>query len=303
MARNWRRQTVCWEHLIQEHPWCVQGTVAAVDRMIILNLWIQLVLTSLFLEAIDTPPCLALSIFSMSSVPDEVCANCGIVACDDGGGGGGGGGVVKLKNCTACLLVKYCSVDCQKTHRKQHKKPCMKRAAELRDERLYSQGRERPEEDFCLICTLPIPSPMHGHSLIGACCMKRVCNGCDLAAQRRGMFDCAFCRTPKPYGENDAAQALGLVQARVEKNDPAAICFLGDKYLNSQLGLRKDVSRAVELYTEASALGSMKAHYNLGCLFIYGNGVPKNVPKGVKHWEEGAMLGHVSNKVFYCRCP
>ena len=51
---------------------------------------------------------------------DEACANCGKH----------GGDIVKLKNCTACRLVKYCGVDCQKTHRKQHKKACKQRAAE-----------------------------------------------------------------------------------------------------------------------------------------------------------------------------
>ena len=45
-------------------------------------------------------------------------------------------------------------------HRKQHKKECKKRAAELKDEQLYSQGHERPEGNFCPICTLPIPLPM-----------------------------------------------------------------------------------------------------------------------------------------------
>ena len=60
----------------------------------------------------------------------------------------------KLWNCTACLLVKYCCVDCQKSHRKQ-KKACKERAAELKDEKLYSQGHQRQEGDFCPICTLP----------------------------------------------------------------------------------------------------------------------------------------------------
>ena len=49
----------------------------------------------------------------------EACANCA----KEGNGG------VKLENCTACFLVKYCSVDCQKIHRKQHKKPCKERVA------------------------------------------------------------------------------------------------------------------------------------------------------------------------------
>ena len=39
-------------------------------------------------------------------------ANCGKVEVDE----------IKLKLCTACKLVKYCSVVCQKNHRKQHKK-------------------------------------------------------------------------------------------------------------------------------------------------------------------------------------
>ena len=58
----------------------------------------------------------------------ETCANCGKHGSD----------TVKLKNCTACRLVKYCGVDCQKAHRKQHKTVCKQRAAELEDNRLYS---------------------------------------------------------------------------------------------------------------------------------------------------------------------
>ena len=123
---------------------------------------------------------------------DEACANCGKT----------GGDTVKLKDCTACRLVKYCGVDCQRAHRKQHKKACKKRAAELKDEQLYSQGLERPEGDFCPICTLPIQLPMDKHSLFNCCCMKRVCNGCAVTAQKRGMSDCPFCR--RPYPDNDA---------------------------------------------------------------------------------------------------
>ena len=59
---------------------------------------------------------------------DEVyaCANCGKLGSNN----------VKLKDCTACRLVKYCGVDCQKAHRKRHKKICKQRAAELKDEQL-----------------------------------------------------------------------------------------------------------------------------------------------------------------------
>ena len=75
---------------------------------------------------------------------DEICANCGKTGSD----------TVKLRNCTACRLVRYCSVDCQRAHRRQHKGACKKRAAELKDEQLYSQGHGRMEEDFCPIFAL-----------------------------------------------------------------------------------------------------------------------------------------------------
>ena len=77
---------------------------------------------------------------------EDCCANCGKELRDS----------LKLENCTAGRLVKYCSVDCQNIHLEQHKTACEKRAAELHDERLYSLGHERPERDFCPICTLPI---------------------------------------------------------------------------------------------------------------------------------------------------
>ncbi|KAK1741605.1 zf-MYND and TPR domain-containing protein [Skeletonema marinoi] len=60
---------------------------------------------------------------------DTCCASCGVAEGDD----------IKLKNCTACHLVKYCGVKCQKEHRPQHKRECKKRAAELHDEILFKQ--------------------------------------------------------------------------------------------------------------------------------------------------------------------
>ena len=43
-----------------------------------------------------------------------------------------GKGGDNLKKCTACKLVKYCGVACQRAHRPKHKKECQRRALELR---------------------------------------------------------------------------------------------------------------------------------------------------------------------------
>ncbi|EJK57054.1 hypothetical protein THAOC_22942 [Thalassiosira oceanica] len=194
----------------------------------------------------------------MSCVPvdaaADVCANCGETGSD----------AVKLKNCTACRLVKYCGVDCQRAHRKQHKKACKQRAAELKEEQLYSQGRERQEGDFCPICTLPLPLPMNEHS--------------------------------NTYPDNDAAAQLAMLQARVLKKDPVAINFLGEKYCHGSLGLQKDMRKAVELWTEAAELGSIEALFNLGVAYYFGDGVEKNTAKAVELFEKAAMHGNVESR-------
>ena len=226
----------------------------------------------------------------MNRMPGEgdgggACANCGKH----------GSGTVKLKDCTACRLVKYCGVDCQKAHRKQHKKACKQRAAELIDEKLYSQGHERPEEDFCPICTLPIPLPMQKHSVFYVCCMKMICKGCKIAANKmRGMNDCPFCRTQDPGNDADK---LSMVQARVEKKDPEAIYHLGGYCMNGgRLGVQKDMRRAVELWTEAAVLGSIKALHSLGISYHYGDGVQQDEVKGIHFYMKAAMRGHVESR-------
>ncbi|EJK71366.1 hypothetical protein THAOC_07211, partial [Thalassiosira oceanica] len=225
---------------------------------------------------------------TMSCVPvlndgDEVCANCGRQGSD----------TVKLKNCTACLLVKYCGVDCQRAHRKQHKKTCKQRAAELEDKRLYSQGHERSEGDFCPICTLPIPLPTGEHSTLNACCMKFICRGCYVAAGIRGMFDCPYCRTR--YPDNDADE-LAMINARVSKKDPVAINLLGGQCFYGRLGLQKDSRKAVEVWTEAAELGSVEALYNLGLAHERGEGVKQDKAKGFEFFKRAAMQGHVQSR-------
>ncbi|EJK57180.1 hypothetical protein THAOC_22804 [Thalassiosira oceanica] len=214
---------------------------------------------------------------------DEACANCGKQGSD----------TVKLRKCTACRLVKYCGVVCQRAHRKQHKKACKQRAAELKDEQLYSQGHERPEGDFCPICTLPIPLPMGEHSGFNVCCMKKICDGCHVAAGKRGMFDCAFCRTR--YPGNDADK-LAMVQVRVAKKDPEAIYHLGTKYCHGELGLQKDMRKAVELWSEAAELGSIDALYSLGVAYHRGDGVQQDRAIAVELYRKAAMKGHVDGR-------
>ena len=107
------------------------------------------------------------------AVDVSCCASCGKAQEDN----------VKLKICTACKLVKYCSVDCQKNHRSQHKKACKKRAAEIRDDRVFSQPNGTPLGD-CPICFLPL-SLDRSKSSMNPCCCKLICKGCNFANSMR----------------------------------------------------------------------------------------------------------------------
>ena len=205
------------------------------------------------------------------------CAGCGVKEGDDD---------IKLMKCTACYLVRYCSVKCQRGHWPKHKKKC-KRAAELRDEILFKQPESSHLGD-CPICSLPLPS--EDFSLY-SCCAQTICGGCAYASQmreieRRLQQTCPFCRHPTP---NTQEEAKNNYMKRVEANDPVAMNQLGSYY--DQKG---DNKKAFQYYTKAAGLGNMNAHYNLSVMYEYGDGVEKDKKKELFHLEEAAIGGHAS---------
>ena len=153
---------------------------------------------------------------------------------------------------------------------------------------LMEKGRTRSEGDECPICNLLLPLA-DKQSTFMVCCMKEVCNGCILAAEKSGMTVCPFCRTPKP----DQDDALPLIRKRVDVGDPMAIYFLGNKYRYGEYDLEMDVPKAVELYERAAEHGIKDAHFGLGCMYIEGTDVEKDTAKAIKHFEAAAMRGHV----------
>ena len=109
------------------------------------------------------------------------------------------------------------------------------------------------------------------------------------------MDKCPFCRTPSPADDDDASY-LAMIKKRVDKGDADAIYILGNMYFHGNLGLTKDVPRAVELWTEAAELGSIDAHFYLGVAYYYGDGVEEDKPRGIRHWQQAAMKGHAGSR-------
>jgi len=203
------------------------------------------------------------------------CASCGIAAVDE----------VKLMTC-ACNLVKYCSVNCQKIHRPQHKKMCRKRLAELRDDVLMKQPDESHLGD-CPICCLPLP--VDRRFAIMDCCSKRICRGCMVATQKReaeGGLEprCVYCREPVPKSDEERnKQAM----ERIKKNDPSAMGIMAKRRYD--IG---DYETAFQYWKKAAELGDADAHHNLSVLYRTGEGVQKDTKKQIYHLEEAAIGGH-----------
>ncbi len=207
------------------------------------------------------------------------CASCGIAEIDD----------IKLKKCTICDLVRYCSDECERDHQSQHEEACKKRAAELRDELLFKQPESTHLGD-CPICYLPLPLDTDKSS-INDCCSKRICNGCvyaDLARMGKGLgvlkHTCAFCRAPSVVTDEEADKRR---VKRIEAHDPFALRREGDdKYTKG------DYSGAFEYLIRAAELGDANAHYRLAYLYFRGKGVEKDIEKKIYHLEEAAIAGH-----------
>ncbi len=216
--------------------------------------------------------------YNSEEMTNEVCASCGKAEVDD----------VKLKKC-ACNLVKYCSVDCQKNHRKQHKKACRQRMAEIRDDRLFTQpGISHHGE--CQICCLPL-SLDEEKIMINSCCCQYICGGCDYANKLREVEQgleqkCPFCREPFPEMKEENDQNF---IKRFKANDPTAIFHMGKKCLEEG-----DYEGVFQYWKKAAELGHMDAHFNLSIMYRKGEGVEKDEKKRLYHLEESAIGGHPS---------
>jgi len=204
-----------------------------------------------------------------------------------------------LKACTACHMVKYCNRDCQISHRKQHKKACKKRAAELYDEKLFKEV----EPDECPICMVPLPidgdksnhesiqgEKLTSHSQFMSCCGKVICNGCIYAIRMsEGKDLCAFCRTPPPRSHEEN---INRIKKLMDKGNGEAFNMLAGYCADGFCNLPQDYQNVGDLWLKAGKCGYATGYYNLGQGFGMGIGVEAADTKKAKHYYElAAMMG------------
>ena len=205
-----------------------------------------------------------------------MCVNCGKEEDKDN----------SLKFCSACKMVKYCSIACQKEHRPLHKRECKQRAAELYDENLFQQP---PPSEECPICFITMPSICK--SEFQTCCGKNLCRGCIFAMLESGGGDlCAFCRMPNTKTDEEHVERLKKL---MEKGNGLAFYYLAGYYARGISGLPQDDSKANELLLRGGQLGYSEAYYNLGASYLLGDGVEIDKKKAKHYLELAAISGYV----------
>ena len=211
----------------------------------------------------------------MSTDNNDMCANCGK----------GEEESVSLKKCSACMSVRYCSADCQKAHRTQHKQECRLRAVELHDEALFKQP---PPREDCPICFLLLPS-LHTGRRYKSCCGKIICSGCIHAiTMTSGNNMCPFCRTPNHISYEELNERE---KKRAEVGDTVAIHSLGCYYDEGSFDFPQDREKALEFWHRAAELGYKAAYNNIGVAYSNGVGVERDEKKAKHYYELAAMGG------------
>lgn len=88
------------------------------------------------------------------------------------------------------------------------------------------------------------------------------------------------------YGlPENRAEGLAMSQKALEMGSTYAYSCIGAYYEES------DVERAMDYYTEGIVRGDARSKYNLGMLYAYGKGIPKDVYKGMSLLKDAAEAG------------
>jgi hypothetical protein len=207
---------------------------------------------------------------------DTCCANCGAAEVDD----------IKLEDCGGCDLVKYCGDRCREDHREQHEEECKDRKALLHDRKLMQQPDETHLGE-CPLCFLPLPLD-RSKSMFRTCCSETICMGCVFANCKSNVHDpmkarrCPFCREVAYDKENEKR-----TMKRIKANDPAAL-----RHMAGKCHKEGNYEGALEYWTKSAELGDVEARYNLGLMYMNGEGVEEDEEKAVYHYEKAAIGGH-----------
>jgi TPR repeat/MYND finger/Ring finger domain/Sel1 repeat len=187
---------------------------------------------------------------------------------------------VPLLACGRCMLVRYCSRDCQKQHYKNgHKKECIAVADRKPDYTVNPIGKEQTMCSICLCimeteeCVLPCGHKFHvtcvqelrKHSLQCPLCREELPNTPEKANsdcfRRYYAIILAHQKTGEPMDEMKAAKLVKEWTMVAEQGHSQAQFMVGLFHLNGWLYVSKDVKKAESWFEKASTPNAL---VNLG---------------------------------------
>ena len=237
-----------------------------------------------------------------------------------------------LQMCTSCRSVWYCSRDCQKAHRKTHKKYCDKEKTRIANYKTTIAVHHEtiddtdddddddddlfrivpPTQDDCPICLVPLsPERVDGPSFrttFKPCCSKDICRSCideyDRVRQEkfhedrlRGMTPsqdafCPLCKTLCAYTNAGWVEQL---ENRIAKKVVRAMEYGLRMWLTGSLPAgRKNPQRVFELCEQIIAIDPSNAsgYEYLAILYGCGAGVEQDSSKEKHYTILAAKAGH-----------
>ena len=93
--------------------------------------------------------------------------------------------------------------------------------------------------------------------------------------------------------KTDYAKGRALLQECIDAQYGVAYHNVAIGYFQGSFGYPKDTAKAIKYFQEASYQYYKPASFNLGIIYLTGNGCPKNVQKGLQELTEAATLGHL----------
>ena len=93
------------------------------------------------------------------------------------------------------------------------------------------------------------------------------------------------------YPMDKQVPVLKQLQGRADLGDSTAQFTLSQMYQDG-IGVQKNVQEAIKYYELASSQQDLRAEYNLGLLYLEGNGVPADYPKALTLLRDAAFKGN-----------
>ena len=155
---------------------------------------------------------------------------------------------------------------------------------------------ECPQQDECPICMMTLP-PHESESLYLTCCGKTMCWGCAFSTigvhvrNGRHLSEALTLGAICPFCRESHGQAYKSVMKRAEYGQHEAMFQVGMYgFKKGENSLKIDKTEGMKWLQRAVEAGSGKAAHRLGCWYVVGECVDRDIEKALGYFQKAAEL-------------